>query len=573
MARVPLAQPQVQLQGEHLRSNVQATPDAFGARRGQDIARVGQAADQTSQLLSQNAMRMQERLDRESVRQAFVDYDTRVRTLLYDEKSGYLNRRGRDAMGVTTEAFKTLEETEREVGQNLNDRQRALFNDRVASVKSGHFDSLARFESVEFRKAEEETTTALLGTAAQSAIATVDPNLRATYMQQGEVEIDNLGDMHGMGSAVRQRKKLEFRTMVHKGTIDRMLVDDPSGAREYYKALGDNDIDGAHRGPIEKSLQEGVTRQRGQQEADRIVAATSDPRERVRLAEEVQDPLLRDETVRRVSDAISREESFRRIEQNRAAENAWGYVAQAVAQGQYPMPEQIPGFQQFAAGDGQGAASMMDWLDRKRKGEDTETDQLKFMNFVSAPPEAIARYTPAEIMALQPFMKDTDFNYIRSTWEKAVEAARTPAKLDKVTTVSTAATNAAARFGIGKGGVKDKDQAQRYGAFIVEFKKTVDVERQAKNRELTPTEYEDIGARLAGELYRRERWVLPDQTGPAAFEIMSGLNEDYKVSDIPAEDRGKIEGHLRKAGTPVTTENIKALYRKLLRARIQGAPQ
>lgn len=560
MPTVPVAQPSQTLSGERVRNTATATPDAFGARSGRDLQGVGRAGGQASGVLAQHAQLFQQRHDEEAVRQAFVDYDTRMRSMMFDPEAGLMMRTGRNAAGVSTEALRTMEDAERQVGKTLNARQSLAFRERVMRVREGHLNNLARHESVEFRKAEEETLNAVLGSAAESAIAAArSPELRDEYLAQGETEIGRIAALHGWDDDVQQRKVKEYRTTVHKGIVERLLVNDPSGAREYYEALDKDQVDGTVMAQLEGSLRDGVTRQRAQEVTDRIVSSTRDTREMLRMARETTDPELRDEVVRRVNARISEDDTQRRRDQNLAAESAWSFVVGQVAGGVYPQAEDIPGFDRLAAADGQAAAGLLNWLDSKRRGDDPETNESVYLNFMTAPVEALRKYEEADIQKLRPQLSESDWHSVRTTWIKAKNAE--PAELPTIVTIDQAAKTQATRFGITD--TKKKD----YALFLHAFREEVDRRLQASGSErLSQTEYAEIGAELAMEAERKRKWWT-DEDVPV-YRIRTG-DIDFDIDDaefeVPEDVAAGINAQARARGVTLTPEQVRAAYVEFLK--------
>lgn len=568
MARVPVAESNQVLSGERIRNTATASPDAFGARSGRDIARVGQAGQQSSQVISQHALLFQQRQDEEAVRQAFVEYDTRVRSTLYDPETGLMSRTGRNAAGVTQEAFKTLEEAQRETSAKLNERQLRVFNERTTALNSRHYDSLARHESTEFRRAEEETLESLLGSSAESAIAGArNPQVRDQYLTEGVNEIDRIAQLHGWDADVRERKTKEFRTAVHKGIVERLMVNAPSAAKEYYESLDPDQVDGTVMATIEDSLKKHVTIGQAQERADSIIAgAGGDYRAMIREAKGIKgDPDLRDETVRRVEAHISREERLRNIDQDRAKETVWDYVNQAVVSGEYPMPEQIPGWSQL---DGYTANAVINYIDKRRKGVEPVTDNVKKLEFFELPAERIAKMSPAEFVGTyRPTMADADYNELENYWIAARKASNTPGKLKTAGSIGNAASRAANKYGIlvtsKKGSSSWENQTRQAAAFQSEFRAEAERLQVANGRDLTQAELDDIGARLAmkhtvdGE--EVPNYQLRAGTAPDDLDINA-----VSFEDIPEEMHRDLVRALRKKGVPIQNSSMLELYRRWL---------
>lgn len=539
-----------------------ATADAFGGQQGQALQAVGLALNQASDRMEAAAIRLQERRDAETVRRAFVEFDNRLRAYLNDPERGALQRRGALAQGVTDEAFKTLDEMEAEVAAELTARQREAFAQRVMATKSSALDTLSRHEANEFRVVEAETTKAFLQGSIDSA-ATQHLNREAidAYQQAGEAELRRMAALHGWTQDMLDVELGKYRTQLHKAVIERRVVDDPSGAREYYQAV-QGDIDGTARTVLEKMLKDGVTRERAQRETDRIVASGAGYAEQLRMARAITDPELRDEVVRRVNARISEAEQLRRLAQDRNAEAAWGIIMQGGTQDDVPVAL-------WSQLDSQAQRNILSYLDTRAKREQPDTDWDLYYRLQRLEPDALVSVPLIQYRAQLSDSEFTAITNLQRGYRDAMEKSDT-SKLKEVASITQQLESAATLAGI----TSDKRKAQFFDQARAAFER----EQLRLGRDLN---YEERN-RVIGELLiegRKRRWLwgadepwfapgpkrsfLDGALGPLygpkrpLYRVLAEDDlERWRPTDVPmGVVRGVVDG-LAERGGPVSRDRV-----------------
>ena len=541
MPVVPISQQQQTLRAAPaLRNTVVADGNAFGAQSARDVAAIGGAVESAvASPLAQNAQRMQVREDAEAVRRAFVEFDNRTRAYLHDPDNGVYNRRGAGAKGATTDTMQTIDEYEREVSEQLNSRQREALATRLANVKSGTLDQVARYESTEFRRVEEETTKAMLQVSVDGATEAYQvPELRDEYQAQGEAELINMARLHGWSPEVLHAEQGKFRSALHKGVIDRMIIDDPAAAKAYYDENIGN-IDGPQQIVIERALKEGDTRQRSQVEADQIVASNpGNYKAQLAAARKIDDPEVRDATVTRVKAQFSESEQLRTQNERQVRSDIW-----AIIDSGGDIDDVPPGLWQSM--DGRTQVLVRDYVERKKQNEQPDTDWAAYYNLNRLQPEDLVKQ---DLLAVRPVLADSQFQSLVSlqrSYRDAIAKDDT-VKLATLGSYSQAIDKALDAAGIG---TDHKDQRGQFHQAA-----TVAIERKQGElgRDLTRVEINEVlGAMLVGGEI--------DRFGPnpdiRAFQV-TPENADRFIPELSEADRAEIGAALGRAGKPVTEANI-----------------
>lgn len=560
MPRVPVAEAQVGLQ-PLARTNFApvATPAAFGAQRGRALQGAGAALGRAGDALAVNALRFQERQDAEQVRQAYVDFDRRVRAYLHDPEQGLYSRQGAAARGVTTDALKRLDELELEAAANLRrPQQQEHFAARAAGLKSGHLDSLARYEQTEFRKVEDETTKAVLASSVEGGIGAFrSETLRNEYMAQGNYELERMARLHGWTPEQLAIERTKYHTVFHKGVVERMLVDDPSGARAYYEKH-QGDINGATRTELEASLKEGVTRERARAETERIVAAGGGLDAQLKAARAIDDAHLSDEVVRRVKERFNEGEALRARAERDAKDSAWRTVIES--RDMDAVPPHI-----LSKLDGYTIMSMQNYIDKQG---DPDTDQTAYYELSTLAGRDPKGFVDVNMLDYRAKLSNSDWQYmanLQRTTQAALKGAETEAaEVKRVATVQQQIDAAMNKLGL-PGGEKG---AERRGAFAQQARQLIDQAAAEQGRNLTIEEVDGILATMSlkGEV-RSGRWFLPDRD--AAFFEVQGTPDAAAFVAVPydeltAEQRQLASDALRARGLPVTEEAVERLHTQLV---------
>lgn len=540
-----------------------ATPEQFGATQGRALQRLGGATGQVADALGTHALRLQEREDTAAVRDAYIAFDAQVQKLLLDPENGLYNRKGRDAKGVGDEAAKQIDELERNAtGALRRPRQQELFRARTATLKSQHLATLTRYEYGELRNADLESTKAVLGSTIQGAVGAYrSPELREEYRAQGLYELDRLAQLHGWSPEQKAIERAKYNTLMHKGVIDRMLVEDPSGAKEYYEKH-QGEINGETRTELEKSLQSGVTRERARSATEAIVSSGGGLSDWLAKARQIDDATLSDEVVRRVKERYNEQEAMRAKVERDAKDAAWQTVMGAGSLD--AVPPHI-----MSKLDGYTIISMQNYIDKQ--GNPT-TDPAVFYELSQQAANDPESFAKANLLDHRHQLSNSDFQQAVG-WQRSVTAAlkgdeAKDNEVKRIGTVQQQLTATMDRMGLPRG----KEGYETRGTFQQVARAALKRETDAKGRDLSETEVDEVLGRLAlkGEV-RSGKWFQADSDA-FAFEVEGTEQESRFIAvpfdDIPVEQRQQAAEALKAKGLPVTEDAIEKLHtRVLLRGR------
>lgn len=235
MPRVPRYTPQ-----ERLRPlpSVDVVPRITVPQTGEAIERMGKQLMGAGSIIAENAMRLQDRLDRAAVRDAQAKFLEAKRNLLLGE-NGLFMRQGQNALKVYEEGTQGLAQIINDISGSLqNDRQRELFRQMTLDDIDAVSTQLARYQAEQTRKYEAQTQDALIEQLRNDAITNYrDPNAYNVNMAKLENTVYEAILSQGMPEDVAKNKVLAFKTDIHANVLDRFLAnDDVDGAKAWYEA-------------------------------------------------------------------------------------------------------------------------------------------------------------------------------------------------------------------------------------------------------------------------------------------------------------------------------------------------
>ena len=215
---------------------------------------LGQALEQVGRLMDQRAAEMKEEEDAAAVTEATATALGQMRDIMHNPDTGIYARKGKQAVGATQSADADIGKIGREIEKGLaNDEQKAAFHAMWEQRRQSALDSTARHEANERSRYRVDAARALIESARETAVA--------NYTDQGQVqESINLGlgalraNLSGQHPDAIHAAETEFRSNVHVGVIERMMVNDLKGARAYYREH-EQQIQGTSRTQVEQTFQ------------------------------------------------------------------------------------------------------------------------------------------------------------------------------------------------------------------------------------------------------------------------------------------------------------------------------
>lgn len=216
---------------------VRADASDFGGQAGQAMQQFGGAAQQTSDMLAQHAMQMQQLNNEAATKQAYIDFSQQMRTTLFDPKTGYYALQGKDAVDAYQPTIDKLQQLRQTVVDNLaNDQQRRMFQDVALRRTEVELDGMARHAAGQQRAWQDQTSDGVVQDNLNDAAAYYnDPKRFGLAVITGQQEISNHAAQVGMPPEQEQAKRAAFTSAAWKARVERMAINDPVGAQNIYQ--------------------------------------------------------------------------------------------------------------------------------------------------------------------------------------------------------------------------------------------------------------------------------------------------------------------------------------------------
>jgi hypothetical protein len=228
--------------------NVQATPQDFGGQ-------VGQALQQSGDMLAQHAVQRQQILNEANVNDVYANqFSPAFRNL----QNQFMKLEGKDAETQFPAYQQQMNDMRAQYRANLpNAMQQRLFDDRSTRRAEIDLDGMSRYAAQQTKAWEWNTHLATTGDLISEAEANWNNPQRLQNVQARlDDEIIDYGSKHGWSTEVFQGQRRDLSDKLWEGVIKRQAVSgDPAGAMQTFREqTGQSRISGQAQGKIELFL-------------------------------------------------------------------------------------------------------------------------------------------------------------------------------------------------------------------------------------------------------------------------------------------------------------------------------
>lgn len=183
---------------------------------------------------------------------------------MFDPQSGVYSRKGQNALDITNQTLPQFDEQAgRIAGALTNERQRARFNQLVASQRQSLNGELNRYEFGERQRYYDQADQASINSALTGATAYYqDPQQVAYYQNKATRVIAAAGERKGLPLEAVQQEIQGFNSAVASTVVQRMAEEDPLKAQQYF-AQASSYMTPADQFKVSKVLGTAVRKQMG----------------------------------------------------------------------------------------------------------------------------------------------------------------------------------------------------------------------------------------------------------------------------------------------------------------------
>ena len=213
-------------------------------------------------------LQMQAREDADLVFRAETVLKDKLRT----ESEKWSNRRGVQAWNVTKDASSWWDTEAVKAAEGLNDRQRRAFDQTAARMRATTLDSLSRYEAEQRRASLDESAQANLVASINFAAANTDnPDAIRTAREDVARAVAVRAGINGWVKTKRDNETTDALTTLHTKVLEVLADKDPAAAERY---LSENreEIAGAKREHLEKTVRGATRLAKAQSFADDVMA-------------------------------------------------------------------------------------------------------------------------------------------------------------------------------------------------------------------------------------------------------------------------------------------------------------
>lgn len=469
---------------------------------------------------------------------------------LYAPETGYLNRRGKDALGLPDQALpefdKLVSESETGMSDRVKLRYRQLAEGRRGDVQKQLYRHVSQ-QSDEILQSEAKAYEA----TALTNIAVHAGDAERVASETDRLWAAKLTTLTRMGATpeVIKAERQAMDANVHGAVLDQFLSrSDYTGAIAYYDQ--NREALGTRSDEYGKAVQQAKLIVQETSESDRIIAGFGTGPAAIAQARKIDDPVLRERVESRIDREAARRDRVQRDAEKAVRENAWSKVEQAPA-GTDLSAILTP--QEFAAlSEMPGVLADMERRTTARlQGLETKTDPRTFdelQRMMYGKPDVFAAADLTQHFGkLDPASRDY--------FAKAQASMREPSKQAEAASEDRQlATYVWGPLGMSSSGEKDaKARGEFFMAYEAEKRAFIDATGKAPN----DVERKDIMQRLMLPMLQKD-WLFDNEA--RAFQVKPGTESQYRA-DVPAAEKTKIiDAFQRKVGRAPTELEIAQTY-------------
>ncbi len=441
-----------------------------------------------------------------------------------------------------------------------DDDQRARYSRASKTRYNSIFKVVQEHQSSEFRKYEQEQTTAYVEAAREEAIENYqDPERIELSLERQNAAITKILSNRGieLSSPAGQKIYNTARSKTHEGVINRMLADENDVmAEEYFKQHKDQ-IEPDDATALTKNLEEGSRRGRSQRLSDSILSKTESLSDALTEAYKITDEGDREMVLDKIQAHHQLNKLAEAEKEKQRLESAISIVDKD------PRREAVPP-EMWNAMDNQAQKAVIERINIRRGGGTIETDRAVYYDLLGMAQDNKKKFRDVDLMKYSNSLSDTDFKKLADAQKE--DKAGKSAQLDGFLSDKAVADEVLSDIGIDpKKNKKNKELAlEFYSALdsrVLQF--TKDNERKPNNDELR---------KLANPLIIKLR---DKDSGFLGF----GQNEKFafqgKINNtdeivVPDEFRARIIDKAKRENKKLNDAQIRSIYALYMTKHAKG---
>lgn len=539
-----------------------APVEAFG---GGEVAQ--RATAQFGNQVMQMAREEKAKADDVATMEAYAKTVQLRNRLMYDPKSGAMNRKGKDAFGVGEEYGAQFAQGADEIEQSLtNDDQRAMYQ-KIRMREGMDLDqNLTKHTFQEARSYEQQTFESTLAATREDAVMNYqDPGKVQAALSMQKTLVMEQAQRMGMSPEAAMMAVKESESKTHEGVLQRMLANGQDlAASDYYKNIKGS-LTAEDTVQVERALEEGTLRGESQRQAMAITSKHGGLQGALAEVDKIQDPKIQDATRDRVKQRFAEREQAKNYAQEQAFHSAYSIAEKTRSKDDIP-----PGL--WASMSPQQKSAVDAYLAK----DNIATDWGEYYNLktMAGSPQLRDKFLKTDLMEYRHKLGDSEFKELVNAQNEGRKGKTDT--LDGFQTDQQIVNGALSAAGI--------DPTPNYGSKdakrVDDFRRRVDQEvkkmQEETGKKVTNEQMDGIVNNLLMKVTTHPGYTPFNlfKTEKRLYELDPRVDKEYEFNaqDIPKTERQKIESALRSKGYEVSEQSVMALYsQKIKTTAIRGA--
>lgn len=491
--------------------------------------------------------------------------------LLYDSKSGALNKRGKDAFDlpetVGEEWRKGVSEIEAKLG---NKEQRLAFANSRAQREVNIHTAVQKHVSDQLKSYDDQETQSFLTNERSATLANYQDSQRVELgIDRQRAALTDYAKRNGMSPEKLKDLQQNATSQTYAGVLDRMLTNDQDlTATKYYKDVKEY-MTGEDQGKIEKALEEGSLRGESQRQADVIVSKFGKDWDKAQAAVvAIQDPKIRDAVKVRVNQNFAEQ---RQIDQQKQEDLYLRATNMIDADPNRNARDVVPApiWAQLNLG-------MRNALENR--GGDVTNDDQKWLNFLEKSPQEVANLNKVQFESQYWAHLDKQHRARAETlWNAAKDAMsnkEAQPNLHLATTLSfkDRLLNTAGKAGVVKPNETpakfSRTEAKNYAGMEQEAAKQVELFERTQLQGKRPATGEEMQTIIDKVVLNRVFIDKPHSVDVKKLGWEVSADEQGKayipLDSIPAVELTPLRNAITSRGSKITSRKLERLYAAVL---------
>lgn len=518
--------------------------ETFGG--GERVAQTFKALGQTGSIIAEIGKEERNKADKIQVTQAYADAVKAKNQLMYDPKSGAINKRGQDAFGVMDEYMPQFEQRMGEIESRLTDgNQKEMFKEIRIKQQMDFDGDLQRHTFKEAQEFENETMKYGIDAAREDAVLNFQtPGKVGEAVAAQKGLIANYAQSTGKSPEWLAMATKEAESSTHKDIMSRMLANgDDMMASTYLKTVKET-LTADTLTQMEKAVEEGSLRGSSQRIVDGMIGKYGSYSAAMKEVKNMDlDPKLRDAT----ADRLRSEFTIKEQEKNKYLGN--------LERGAYDILDknggdvtQIPPTQ-WTQFDGSTRSALKRYADDRRSGVSAKTDIEKYymLKELAENPETRNDFQKFDLMKMKPYLSETDM-------KKFIDAQTETKKGNNATLDGWRSDSMIVNQAFQDMGKSPSKDAEEFSLFSRKVEQEQVIMQDKLGRKLTNNEMQEVTDRLKIDVITK-RGTFWD-TKQKLYKADPAAQLEVDIDDVPPKDKAEITAALQARKRPVTNENI-----------------